>query len=232
MRMPTRSNRVFISHSGKDKQFVRKLVSHLRSYNIEISFVEKELKIGDSIVEGISEELNEAGYLIIILSKNSANSPWVQAELNTAIMDQLSGKGIVVLPVLIEDCNIPTLLRDRVYADFRRDFAIGLEALMEVFRQESNTNPVQTLESGGGDCFTKLSSLSDADLRRLINSRVQRSQVSMLWFDTLGDDMEDHLPNQNKLQCIIQLLMRVKHQGLRDKLITNICKDLEYTANP
>lgn len=227
------SHRIFISHSSKDKPFVRQLVNDLRSRNIDVWVDERELKVGDSIVKGISEGLNEADYLIVVLSKSSASSRWVQAELNTAIMDQLSGKGVVVLPILIEDCQIPALLKDRVYADFRGDYAVGLETLLEVFHQEeSNTNQAPILQGRDVDCFTKLSLLSDADLRRLIHARVKRNQVSMLWFDTLGDDMEDHLPNTDKLQCIIQLLIRVKHQGLRDKLIANICNDLGYTANP
>jgi len=31
--------------------------------------------------------------------------PWAQAELNAALIEELSGKGVVVLPVLIEDCE-------------------------------------------------------------------------------------------------------------------------------
>jgi hypothetical protein len=38
-----------------------------------------------------------------------ADFPWVQQELNAALMDQISGKGGVILPVHIEDCEIPPL---------------------------------------------------------------------------------------------------------------------------
>ena len=48
-------------------------------------------------------------------------------------MEELSGKGVAVLPVLIEDCELPSLLKDRVYADFRRDFNAGLQKLLALF---------------------------------------------------------------------------------------------------
>jgi hypothetical protein len=46
------------------------------------------------------------------------SSRWVEQELNAALTNQISGKG-VVLPVLLEECELPILLRDRLYADLR-----------------------------------------------------------------------------------------------------------------
>jgi hypothetical protein len=135
--MPTDSKaRVFVSHSARDKPFARKLVKALRGHNLHVWIDEQELQVGYSIVSGVSEGLRNAGYVVAVLSKASVASRWVQAELNATLMEELSGKGVVVLPVLIEDCELPTLLRDRVYADFRGDFEVGLQRLLAVFQQE------------------------------------------------------------------------------------------------
>jgi hypothetical protein len=42
----------------------------------------------------------------------------------------LSAK-VFVLPVLVEDCEIPVFLREKLYADFRKDFKSGLQALVD-----------------------------------------------------------------------------------------------------
>jgi TIR domain-containing protein len=68
----------------------------------------------------ISEGLKDADYLVVVLSQASVSSRWVEQELNAALTNQIAGKGIV-LPVLLEDCELPMLLRKRLYADFRSD---------------------------------------------------------------------------------------------------------------
>ncbi len=131
--------RVFVSHSSKDNLFARKLVEALKRQNLNVWFDEGELQVGDSIVAGVSQGLKNADYLIAVLSKASIGSGWVEAELNATLMEELSGKGVAVLPVLIEDCELPTLLKDRVYADFRHDFNTGLQKLLAVFGQEGES---------------------------------------------------------------------------------------------
>jgi hypothetical protein len=41
-------------------------------------------------------------------------------------MRELEEKRVVVLPLLLEDCDIPVLLKEKKYADFRKDFDAGL----------------------------------------------------------------------------------------------------------
>ena len=132
MPLPSQA-RVFVSHSSENKPFVQELVHELTKHDVNVWFDELELQVGDSIVEKISEGLKTGGHLIVVLSRASVASQWVRAELNAALMQELSGKGTRVLPVLIEDCEPPPLLRDRLYADFRSGFQDGLEKLLEIF---------------------------------------------------------------------------------------------------
>ncbi|HHT9105618.1 MAG TPA: toll/interleukin-1 receptor domain-containing protein [Candidatus Wujingus californicus] len=112
------SKSIFLSHSSKDKFFVRTLADHLRSYGIKIWLDEAEINIGDSLTEKIGEAIENTDYVGVVLSHNSINSEWVQRELQIALQKEIKGKKVVVLPILIETVEIPPFLKDKLYADF------------------------------------------------------------------------------------------------------------------
>jgi CheY-like chemotaxis protein len=125
--------KVFISHSSKDKTFVDRLATDLKNAGIDVWFDKWEIGVGDSIVEKINAGLKESDYVAVVLSRNSVNSRWVQQELNAAYIASLDKQNNMVLPILIEYyVEIPPLIRDRRYADFRTDYNTGLNALLEV----------------------------------------------------------------------------------------------------
>ncbi|MCI0489761.1 MAG: toll/interleukin-1 receptor domain-containing protein, partial [Blastocatellia bacterium] len=211
--MSEQSNaRVFISHSSKDKNFVRKLADDLKRSGFKIWLDEIELKVGDSIVQGISDGLSDSDYLILVLSQDSVNSRWVREEWNAALMNELSGSGTIVLPAMIEDVEVPFILKQRVYADFRQDYQTGLKALLAVLEQEITTGAGVMKKGGtrGGDCVTSLAAIRLADLRRLIRSRMNRSEVKGIWFDTLDTKMDDDMHGFPLDDCIIELLDRAR----------------------
>jgi len=72
-----------------------------------------EIKVGDSITEKINEAIRRNDYLIVVLSKASVKSEWVKKELNAALMKELKKKSVVVLPLLMEDCEVPPLIADK-----------------------------------------------------------------------------------------------------------------------
>jgi hypothetical protein len=122
--------KIFLSHSSKDKDFVRRLANDLNSKNIPVWFDEWELKVGDSLNRKISDGIKESAWLAIILSNNSVTSQWVEKELNAALAQELEQKQIYVLPILIEDCSVPIFLKDKLFADFRSNYERGLTALL------------------------------------------------------------------------------------------------------
>lgn len=109
---------VFLSHSWKDKFFARKLADSLKKYGVDVWIDDAELGIGDSLIERISQALETVDFVAVILSRNSVQSRWVQKELFLAITEEIAGRRIKVLPILLEPCDIPLFLKDRIYADF------------------------------------------------------------------------------------------------------------------
>jgi len=124
------SAKIFLSHSSKDKEFVRQLALDLKKNNVPIWFDEWELKVGDSLNKRIGEGIKESGWLGIVISKNSIKSSWVEKELNAGMMTELEKKQVFVLPIVIDNCEIPIFLRDKLFADFRSDYQTGLNALL------------------------------------------------------------------------------------------------------
>jgi hypothetical protein len=53
-------------------------------------------------------------------------------------MRELDEKRVVVLPVLVEDCEIPIFLREKMYADLRGDFETGLHSILSAIANVTN----------------------------------------------------------------------------------------------
>ncbi|MQY74059.1 MAG: TIR domain-containing protein [Clostridia bacterium] len=130
------SKSIFLSHSSKDKFFVRTLADHLRSYGIKVWIDEAEINIGDSLTEKIGRAIEDTDYVGVVLSHNSINSEWVQRELQIALQKEIKGKKVVVLPILIETVKIPPFLKDKLYADFTtpEKFKIEFQKLLRALR--------------------------------------------------------------------------------------------------
>lgn len=113
-----KSPTVFISHNSKDKPFVRKLASSLRTHNIRCWVDEAEIRFGESLVQKISDAISKIDLVIAVISNNSVYSNWVRQELDWAMTKEIRGNRIIVIPIIIEKCDIPFFLANKLYADF------------------------------------------------------------------------------------------------------------------
>ena len=69
--------------------------------------------------------------IVIVLSQASVVSNWVKEELNAALMRRLGDLNIHLLPVLLENCEIPPLISHLRYADFTKNFSTGFRELID-----------------------------------------------------------------------------------------------------
>ena len=141
---------VFLSHSSRDKAFTRKLAERLVAAGVRVWLDEAELNVGDSLLERISTAIETADYVAAVISHTSVQSSWVQNELQLAMSRELADRRVRVLPILIEACELPMYLRDKLYADFSRpdDFDTPFARLLRtlgVDRQLSELAPPQPL---------------------------------------------------------------------------------------
>jgi hypothetical protein len=124
---------VFLSHSHADKPFVRRLASHLRHHGHIVWIDEAEILVGDSLITKIGEGLDRVEYVLAVLSKTSVKSEWVKKELDIAMNKEIGAKRVVVLPILLDDVDLPQFLVGKKYADFR-DGGRFEDALTDVVR--------------------------------------------------------------------------------------------------
>lgn len=110
---------IFLSHSHADNPFVRNLFLDLESRGIKAWLDEAEIRPGDSLIAKIEEGIEVMDYLGVVLSPNSVESEWVLHEVRMALTQEIRGKTVKVIPLLIENCKLPGFLMDKLYIDFR-----------------------------------------------------------------------------------------------------------------
>jgi hypothetical protein len=125
---------VFISHSSKDKPIIRQLATDLKSEGIDVWLDEQRILVGESISEKIGQGLAESDYFIIAISEHSVQSEWVKKELNNAIVNEIEKRKTIILPIKLSDVEIPTLIRDKMYADFTVSYKQGFSKLINTIK--------------------------------------------------------------------------------------------------
>lgn len=108
--------KVFLSYASEDKErFVLGFGKMLRERGVDLWLGDWEILPGDSLVDKIfNEGLKNASAVIVVLSTNSVNKPWVVEELNASIVSRIS-KGLKIIPVVIDSCEVPEPLRSTVW---------------------------------------------------------------------------------------------------------------------
>lgn len=109
---------LFLSYSHKDKGFIRLLAFDLKAAGIEVWY-DDEIDPFERHPKRIADALEAASYVGACLSQSSVPSNWVRTEIEIAIAKEINENRIIVLPFLIQDCQIPILLLNKVFIDFR-----------------------------------------------------------------------------------------------------------------
>jgi hypothetical protein len=129
---------IFLSYSSKDLVFVCRLAKRLSKDGVRVWLDKADLKIGDSLIHRISEAVEQADFVGAVISHNSITSSWVQKELSMAVAKEIYTDKVVVLPILIDQCDLPDFLKDKLYADFtdRKEFNKAYVKLRETLYPE------------------------------------------------------------------------------------------------
>lgn len=113
---------VFICHSSGDKPFAQQLATALAGQGVRVWLDEAQIRVGDSLIGKIEAGIINSHCLIAVLSKRSVTSPWCKEELRMAMAMQIGSETIRVLPALLDDCERPGFLKEKVYADFTSEY--------------------------------------------------------------------------------------------------------------
>jgi 5'-deoxynucleotidase YfbR-like HD superfamily hydrolase len=190
---------VFLSYSSRDRAFVRRLNLDLKSHSIDTWMDEDNIPFGASIPEEIQKGLNKATILLVFLSEHSVASRWVANEWQTKFFQQVQDRKIIVVPILINDCEIPPFLSDKKYVDFRRkeeyesNFSLLLHFLARLPHDRSEESPTPP--------FNKKSTILD----------YTKEIIEDLRFENISMPVHKHLP-------IVETLRKIPRSGKRVRL--------------
>ena len=124
----------FLSHSSLDKAFIRQLAADLTANGVDVWLDEQRIRVGDSIPEKIAQGLAGSDFFLIGMSEHSATSPWVQKELNNALVNEVQRRKVHILPLKLDDSPMPAILSDKKYADFSKSYKAGLDDLIAALK--------------------------------------------------------------------------------------------------
>jgi hypothetical protein len=119
-----------------DKKFVRHLNARLRRSGYETWLDEHELVAGDPLGRKIAEGLRAAKVILVVVSAASVKSRWLRYELNLATERMVKGE-CRVIPVVIDDSNLPAEVLGLLYADFRSEFKHGYKGIRTALQHEN-----------------------------------------------------------------------------------------------
>ena len=124
---------IFISYSHKDKQFAKRLATDVRDAGHAVWIDEIEILVGNSLIEEIRNGIDSVDFVAAIISSASLNSQWFKKELDLASNREIDEKRVVVLPILLDDVELPGFLKGKYYADFKKkdNYQEGLDELLE-----------------------------------------------------------------------------------------------------
>ena len=96
-------NHIFISHASKDDEFVKELREALEAHRLNVWVDSRNLRGGNKLVPEIHEAIEQAQQVIIVLSTNTVNSPWVRKEIakGLEVEQQRKDEGYRVIPLLL-----------------------------------------------------------------------------------------------------------------------------------
>ena len=117
----------FISYSEKDKFFAERLYADLQNKGVRCWFAPHDLPIGAKTWDAIDEAIRLKDKLLVILSKVSIESDWVEDEVNKAYAEERSREEVLSFPIRVDNAVMSTAepwavkLRDqRNIGDFRQ----------------------------------------------------------------------------------------------------------------
>ncbi len=133
--------KVFLSHSSVDKPFVRRLAARIKKAGFTYWLDEHDLLPGDAIPERLAKAIDSCRVVLVVISKASLKSPWLNYELNIATQQMIEGR-CRLIPVLKDEVEPPAAIKGLKYADFRKSPKKGTAEVVRVLESEAASAPL------------------------------------------------------------------------------------------
>ncbi len=110
---------VFLSHSSKDKPAVRDLAGRLKVDGLKVWFDEWEIRPGDPIYAKVRDGLERSRVVLLFMSRKGLDSDWATLEHQAILFADPLNRKRRFIPLRLDDGDIPAVLRQYAYLDWR-----------------------------------------------------------------------------------------------------------------
>jgi hypothetical protein len=144
-------SRTFISYSRINQEFALKLARELRASKFAVWLDQLDIPTGARWDNELEKALNECEIFLVILTPASITSENVKDEIGFAI-----DHGKHILPVLLDECEIPLRLRRLQYVDFtKKKFSEGIASAKKLLQGlVDGKSSLVSAKEGDGDSKT------------------------------------------------------------------------------
>jgi hypothetical protein len=207
--------KVFISYSRSDAQVADRIAGALEQAGVNVWIDHRRVDPGASFVEAINAALDDASYVLLLLSPAALASPWVTREWASS----LAARNTTIVPVRIAAVDPPRLLLDKLYVDLVDDFDAGLQRLIQFFVREAEP-PVRPVK---GKPVGLLAGASRYEIRRVAFGCLDEVTFRSYLFDLEIDP--GSVRGESLQEKILELLHRVHAEGMIKELLRSMERD-------
>src|SRR5436309_9100676 len=124
---------IFLSYDARDSSFVDRLAEAFREIRIQCISINLKVELNQGVFDPkrLGQRLASCDQGIIVRSKSYMSSDWLVGESLAFLLKEKVTSTEFMVPILIEDCEIPAHLKSRAITDFRnRPFQEAFEELL------------------------------------------------------------------------------------------------------
>jgi hypothetical protein len=123
-----------VSYAHEDADIAHALIERLRGADLPVEPQEFILSPGVHILSSLRTQLAPSDYLIILLSPQILEKPWVSWEAKYAFESDLKQRAVSIIPVKIRSTRIPEYLAPWTVIDASRNQERGFEQVVALLR--------------------------------------------------------------------------------------------------
>ena len=109
---------LFVASSSDDREKVLRIVEDLENqFGIKCLFASRDFQPGKEYRLMIRDGIDTSIKVLLMFTPNFVDSAFCQLEAELSYLKSIERRNDCVIPVLLEDCEVPTVLKPRNYID-------------------------------------------------------------------------------------------------------------------
>jgi len=106
--LPDEGESVFISYSHQDRQYLERLMTHLKPLEVDgmiDAWVDTKLRAGDKWEDVIEQAIDRAKVVILLVTADFLASDFVVASELPSILENSRARGVRIIPIILKPCR-------------------------------------------------------------------------------------------------------------------------------